>query len=289
MEKREFMEVMLPKVTEISKNAGFEMSPDQQNGAVGILNSVKAKVSENSQISSLNQILWTNKSFIQQVYNFSILGLSLNENDFYVDLRRHGRMENGVQKFDIGLWLQYQGKEKLMMRYCHRGGGIKRIVKDVVCNGESVKVENDMLTGQTRIKEHQYNPFDRKRDKDSIVGAYAIAYFNDGSVETAIVDKIRIDRAISASSAGMKGPWSTDYAAMCEKTASNELFKKMKKYLDLTHAKENALESAETIEDRKEETPSQEFNIPETDDDQIINAETGEVIETTDPKWTEEV
>ena len=284
--KKSFTSEYFMKVREIDESSGYQMTTSEANNAVEILNDVRTKVKENKSIMNpMQQIRFQESSFIQQVHDFALLGLSLRDNDFYVDLRKHGYPQNGeMQQYDIGLWMQYQGEEKLLLRYCKKHGGIKTIKKDVVLKGEGVKIVNDMLTGEKKITAHNYNPFDRKMDQKNILGAYAQVYYKDGSIEAVMIGNDRIERAKKASAAGTKGPWGTDYAAMCEKTAVHVLYKNLKAYNVMNDMTAKAVEQIESHQSHEEEAiDAEDINVTVENDQTVIDQETGEVIKNDGP------
>lgn len=62
-------------------------------------------------------------------------------------------------------------------------------------------------------------------DRGPIVGAYAVAVLAGGGQVFDVLNLDQIQARRSRSKAGDKGPWSTDYEAMCRKSAVRQLFK----------------------------------------------------------------
>lgn len=174
---------------------------------------------------------WNNVGVVEcdlpmQIKRFARLGLDPNQSEFYVDVRNN---KNSAKK-DINLKLQYQGEMKLLVKFCKKGGGIRDFVTDVVMEGEELAIERDFKTGQLSIKEHKIpNLFKRDctyANRDKCLGAYVIAYHNDGSQTTQLIGKDRINRAMSAS-ATSGGVYKSDFQKMVIKTAIHDLYKQL--------------------------------------------------------------
>ena len=65
------------------------------------------------------------KNVVEQIKRFSRLGLSINENELYIDMRNNGK----TGKKDITIKKQYQGIEKELIKWCSKK--IIRFYKDI--------------------------------------------------------------------------------------------------------------------------------------------------------------
>ena len=65
-------------------------------------------------------------------------------------------------------------------------------------------------------------------NKNNVIGAYAIAYHEDGTQTAIVIDKDRIERAMNA--AQTKIVWNNDYKKMVLKTVIHELYKELSKF-----------------------------------------------------------
>jgi len=70
-----------------------------------------------------------------------------------------------------------------------------------------------------------HRPGDGERTDQNVVGAYAVATLANGEKKFEWMTKREIDAIRARSSSGEKGPWVTDYAEMCKKTAIRRLCK----------------------------------------------------------------
>ena len=70
--------------------------------------------------------------------------------------------------------------------------------------------------------QHQWVP-DINMADDQLRGAYATVELKDGSKVQTVLTRAEIEKRLGKSSAGNSGPWSTDFAAMCRKTALRAL------------------------------------------------------------------
>lgn len=131
------------------------------------------------------------------------------------------------------LIIDYKGLVELAMR----SGKISRIHADVVC-------ENDRITIKNGIIDHSINPL---KERGSVVGAYAMCAFKDGTEKHEYMSKAEIDAIRSRSKAGKSGPWVSDYNEMAKKT----VFRRMSKWLPLSPEVMDTVEKeADRIEER---------------------------------------
>lgn len=157
---------------------------------------------------------------VSQIKRFAKLGLSM-EDKLYPDVRNNSK----TGKKDIHIKPQYQALEKLMVRFFSKP--ILRFKEDIVCIGDEVLEEEDFYTGLNRIVGHKRN-FSIDRNKlDNIIGAYKIAYVQEGKniVQYVIrIDKNRITRAYNASPSREKTVWNLDSKKMVLKTVTWEMW-----------------------------------------------------------------
>lgn len=171
----------------------------------------------------------------QQIKRYARLGLSTSESEIFIDIKFNKK----TGKHDMFIKKQYQGIEKMLVRFYKGGGKIERIKKGIICVGDEISVEEDFETGIDKITKHIKNPKLSKEDRnslDNIDGAYAIAYerINDGYVPlTVIIDKKRIMRAYNSSQSIEKTVWKNDTQRMVLKTASHCLYNEAKPYIEI--------------------------------------------------------
>lgn len=142
----------------------------------------------------------------------------------------------------------YRGYIELFRR---SGYGVS-VDADVVYEGDEFMVEKG-LTQQLR-----HVPKFGKRTPDKVLYAYAVARFKDGSAQFEVLTREDLEATKKRSAAGDKGPWSTDFAAMCKKTAIRRLAKLLPMAINV--------QKAMTIEERNEAVYEAEF-MPVADDD----------------------
>lgn len=122
----------------------------------------------------------------------------------------------------------YRGYLELFRR---SGLGLS-VQAQVVYDGD----EFDVVLGLDPIIRHV--PRFKSRDAESIRYAYAIATYKDGSKQFEVLTRQELDatRERSASGRSEKSPWSTDYAAMCKKTAIRRLAKLLTMAINIQRA-----------------------------------------------------
>lgn len=166
--------------------------------------------------------------FLEQVKHFSKLQLSINEQELFLDIRND--KNTGLKTVKISK--QYQGEEKLMMRYCTKK--IVRFKKDIVCKGDIFETTEDFDLGLTRIIKHiKAKDIDRNKF-ENIEQVYYIAYVEEyGKLVpyTVIIDKNRLLRARNA--ATTQNIWANDTRKMCLKSCAHEMWAFMKPYIEL--------------------------------------------------------
>lgn len=283
-----FSNVMMRKVGEIASTAGSALSVTDKSFAQDIiLSTYKRMVEENIDPSKIN---FMGCNFPGQVKRYARLGLSLNENEIYLDIRNNGKSG----KKDINIKMQYQGEEKLLTKFCQKNGGVINIIKDVIMEDEELVSARDFKTGNYVITDHKIPNLLKRNitteNKDKLIGAYAIAYHKDGSQTSVIIDKDRINRAEKA--AQTKIVWNSDYRKMVLKTVIHELYKELAKfnvipdelkkdYTEMILNKEEV--QSEIDQNANSEVFEADFNIKddnhnEDDHETNFNKDTGEVI-----------
>ena len=173
-----------------------------------------------------NELDLTN--FLEQVKHISKQQLSIAEKELYLDIRNNSK--TGLKTVTISR--QYQGIQKLMMRYCTKK--VVRFMDGIVCTGDTFKTTTDFESGMERIISHVKSSAYDKNDWSKIQCAYAIAYVEEyGKLVpyTCIIDKRRIQRGRQA--AQTDNVWRSDLATMVTKTAYWCLWAQMRPYMDL--------------------------------------------------------
>jgi recombinational DNA repair protein RecT len=223
----DFKGYMMQKVSDIAVQSGSALTASDRNFAQEIILSTYKKMIEDE--IDPNKVNFIGCNFPGQVKRYSRLGLTVNNSEIWIDIRNNKKS----QKKDINIKIQYQGEEKLITKFCKKGDGIYNIYKDVVMEGEDFVTSFDFKTGNRVIADHKIpDVFHRNisiANKDKVIGAYAIAYHNDGTQTPVIIDKDRIDRAMNA--AMTKNVWNSDYKKMVIKTVVHELYKDLAKFI----------------------------------------------------------
>lgn len=248
-----FTSSVMRQIESLNEDAGFPMSVESRTTAVQIIGSTEV-VMEEKKINP-KWVNWKKSGFKTKVFNFCLLGLNKDDHDFYIVPRKDGAMKqdnngNMYQPYTMQLDLQYQGEEKIIMRYCKKQNGatVSNILKNVVCEDERFETSFDFATGKTVIKAHEVKDvLARDKTERGIRGAYAIVYFNDGSNITVVIDRTRIARA--KQSAQTKNIWNSDYEKMVLKTVVHDLYKECAKYINVTGAVGDAIRDVEKHDD----------------------------------------
>jgi phage RecT family recombinase len=106
-------------------------------------------------------------------------------------------------------------------------GLVKKIESHPVFEGEKFEI----LYGSGGYLKHIPNPWG-KRDKDNLLGVYALAVMTDGTELYDTLSKEEVDTIKSKSPAGKSDkttPWDTDYIEMARKSAVRRIFKMIPK------------------------------------------------------------
>lgn len=226
---KSFSETMMVKVNEVAIQSGNVLSATDKSYVSDILlTTYKKMVEDNIQPSEIN---FMGCNFPGQVKRYARLGLSLNESEIYLDIRNNGK----TGKKDINIKTQYQGDEKILMKFCQKNGGVVNIIKDVIMNGEELVTRRNFANGNYEVTDHKIPDLLHRgiswENKDNCIGAYAIAYHKDGTQTAVIIDSTRINRAINASASQTKTVWKNDFEKMVRKTAIHDLFKELSKFI----------------------------------------------------------
>ncbi len=149
---------------------------------------------------------------------------------------------------------QFQIGYRGMLELVRRSGVVSRVEAHVAYSND--KFECKLGTESKLIHEPTFG------ERGSFVCVYAIAFYKDGSYQFEIMTKQEIDK-IKSSSQSMQGsraqysPWNNHYDEMAKKT----VLKRLCKYVPMSEEMERAWEAEEDQER------------------QLVDAETGEVIE----------
>lgn len=238
---------MLNQVNSFASLENQKLSDKETQYAVGIITNINKKVVSDSTLS-WNILDIQGCQLPAQIKRYARLNLQLENQEIFLDIRNNGK--TGLK--DINIKMQYQGLEKLLMRYCDKK--VIRFKKDVICKGDDFEQIEDFDSGITKISKHVYfktDDVDYRNKLENIIGAYAIAYVEEyGKLVpyTCIIDKNRIERA--RKSAMTKTIWDVDTRKMTLKTACWELWNVMKPFMvmpqdlveDFTRATENEVD-----------------------------------------------
>ena len=284
---------MLNQVNSFANLENTQLTKKETQYAVGIITNINKKVVS-------DKLKWGDLDIVgcqlpAQIKRFARLNLQLENQEIFIDIRNNGK--TGLK--DINLKLQYQGLEKLLMKYCTFGDKkIIRFYKDVICKGDKIVEKPNLSTGLLELKDHEYfqtDDVDYRNKLENIIGAYAIAYLEENgklNPYVAKIDKNRIERA--KSSAMTQNIWNKDTRKMVLKTAVIELYNSLKPFIvmpqDLVTELDNINKSEtdfskdfthENFEDVKEE-------VKETVATEEIEAEFEEIDEETGVVETKE-
>lgn len=222
---------MFNQVVSYASLENTQLSQKETQYAIGIITNINKRVVGDPELSWGKLDIQGNQ-LPAQIKRFARLNLQLENQEIFIDIRNN---KNTGMK-DINLKLQYQGLEKLMVRYCTYGGKqIVRFYKDVICKGDKVIEKPNLKTGLLELKDHEYcetDDVDYRNKLENIIGAYAIAYvMENGELNPYIckIDKNRILRA--RRSATTKNIWDDDTRKMTLKTAVWELWNTMRPFM----------------------------------------------------------
>lgn len=110
----------------------------------------------------------------------------------------------------------------------------------------------DWTAGTDEAITHKPN-FRARRTPETLIGAYVVATYPDGSKRFEVMTKDEIDAIRDRSKAGANGPWKTDYLEMAKKTA----IRRASKYWPIKYDFDAAIEG--DLEQGADETIDAEF------------------------------
>lgn len=224
-------QTLMSQVESLTKIEAVPLTPEEKTFAVDIITAMSKKLQENEQNISMVDV--TGCGLAQQIKQYARLRLSIADHELYIDIRKN----NKTGKLDVAIKQQYQAKERILARWCHVGGGISRpFLKGIVLEGEMFTTQTNFATGDIMITNHECGEDRKLTYKDSwdkVRKAYCIAYHNDGSCTTVIIDRDRIVRAMEASPTKEKPIWKSDMAKMVMKTAVWEMFNILKPFVEI--------------------------------------------------------
>lgn len=121
---------------------------------------------------------------------------------------RNGKTGKSEVQFIIG----YKG----IVDLARRSGQIQSLYADVV-------YERDAFDYQLGLHRDLTHKRASGVDRGRVTHAYAVAHYRDGGFDFVVLDELEIDARRKRSKAKDSGPWVTDYAAMCKKSAVRAL------------------------------------------------------------------
>lgn len=124
-----------------------------------------------------------------------------------------------------------------MIKLARQSGEIASITAECVYQGD----EFDYELGLELKLSHK--PHD-ETDDDKITHVYAIARFTNGFSQLIVMTRKQVEKIRQRSRASGSGPWQTDYAEMCKKTAIRRLCK----LLPLTVQAQEAISNSDAAE-----------------------------------------
>lgn len=266
---------MIGQVEEFAKIENTPLTVKEKTYATNIASAIIKRVEEAKVSWSLVDV----KDVVGQIKRFARLGLSINENELYIDMRNNGK--TGLK--DITIKKQYQGIEKELIKWCSKK--IVRFYKDVVCKGDVFETEVDFETGLEKVVKHAKDKTVDRNKLDNIVGAYNIAYVeeNDKLVQyLVVIDRNRIMRAYNASPTNEKPIWKADTQRMVIKTTVWSLYNYiLKPYMNIP---EELKQDWELTQDEMDLNNVEEIVVEEVN----TYANTGEVLDIPDELENEE-
>jgi len=203
-------------VNQVVAFANIESTPltdKEKSYATGIVSAVIKKVEEENVDWNVVDV----KNVVEQIKSYARLGLSIADNELYIDMRNNGK----TGKKDINIKKQYQGIEKELVKWCKKP--IVRFYQDIICKGDKFITKVDFETGLKKVLEHEINNDIDRNKLENITGAYKIAYVHEDEKLVQYlceIDKNRIMRAYNASPTREKPIWKADTQRMVLKTAS---------------------------------------------------------------------
>lgn len=219
----------LGTVKEFALKEQTPLTEKEINFAVNIITSIDKKLIETG--TGWKGIDVVGCRLPQQIKRYARLGLSLDDNEIYIDIRNNSK--TGLK--DINIKKQYQGLEKEIVKFCSKK--VVRFYSDVICTNDDFEMQVDFTTGLQKVVKHtKDNSIDRNA-LENIVGAYKIAYVEENNElhqYIAYIDKNRIMRAYNASPSREKTVWKNDTRIMVLKTATWVLYNNvLKPYMQI--------------------------------------------------------
>lgn len=142
------------------------------------------------------------------------LGLEIGREAHLIAIRN-----NKLNKTICHLWTDYKGLAEL----ARRSGLVRTIDAEVVYEADEFRLQRG-----TDPKIHHIPALRGSRKDDSIIGAYAVAFFTDGGLPKSIFltrEEIEDVRSVSRAAQAAGAPWVEWYAEQCKKTAVRRLCK----------------------------------------------------------------
>lgn len=204
---------MLSQVEQFANIENTPLTKKEMTYASDIVMAVIKRVEE-------SKVSWNDvdiKDVVGQIKRYARLGLSIAENELYVDMRNNGK----TGKKEINIKKQYQGIEKELIKWCSKK--IIRFYGGIICEGDEFETEVDFETGIEKVVSHKKNKSVDRNKLEKMTGAYKIAYIeeNGNLVQyPVIIDRNRIMRAYNASPTNEKPIWKADTQRMVLKTTS---------------------------------------------------------------------
>lgn len=159
----------------------------------------------------------------------------------------------------------YKGLAEL----CRRSGEISRIDAAVVYEGEHFAVRR----GLSPDLEHVWD-ISVPRTQEKVVAAYAVLVTKDGAAYFEVLTRAQIEERRAKSGTKGGGPWASDYAAMCRKSALRALLAGglVPLSTELAVALEEDIRSEDAEEPAAPPAPEQTDDGPKTQTDQVKDA-----------------
>lgn len=109
-----------------------------------------------------------------------------------------------------------------ILKMIRNSGKVKSIVVNMVCENDAFDYSVDSTSGEHL--EHRPKVFG---ERGPVVGVYAMANLDDGSVLVEIMNKGDVDKVKSCSKSADYGPWKEFYDQMAKKTVIRRLSKRL--------------------------------------------------------------
>lgn len=253
----------LAQLCQVAASQGNPLTAKQKEYAVPIINKFATKIMEEGYVPERVNA----SNFLEQVKSYARLGLSIQEEEIWLDFRNNGK----TNMVDVNISKQYQGVQKLILKHCDKK--IIRFMDGIVCDGDTFVVERDFDTGLTKIKKHVVKNDGDRNNFEKINGAFAIAYAQEGNnivPYTCVVDRQRLVTARNGSPSKEKAVWNKHTAKMVIKTAYWELLNAvLKPFINIPN---------DLKQDWENTSDKMEFLTPELNMIYNIDEETGEVL-----------